>query len=310
MSQRHTGHEVTIEAPADVVYDIVADVGRWPYAFPPTLHAERVELVGRDERIRIWALANGEVKSWHSRRVLDPDRRRVSFRQEVPAAPVAAMSGEWILRPLDGDRTHVTLTHDYRAVDDDPAGLDWIDRAVDRNSTSELAALARAATAPAGQALDFTDSVEVKGSVADVYEFLYRADAWPERLPHVARVALTEETPGVQTLEMDTGSPDGSTHTTRSVRICWPAGRIVYKQTELPALLGVHTGEWRLTGGPEVVVASSRHVVRIDPTAVPAVLGPDATVDEAAAKVRAALSTNSLTTLRAAKAYAEERRDG
>ncbi|GAA0941801.1 hypothetical protein GCM10009558_056440 [Virgisporangium aurantiacum] len=196
------------------------------------------------------------------------------------------------------------------AVDYDPAGLDWIDRAVDRNSTSELAALARAATAPAGQALDFTDSVEVKGSVADVYEFLYRADAWPERLPHVARVALTEETPGVQTLEMDTGSPDGSTHTTRSVRICWPAGRIVYKQTELPALLGVHTGEWRLTGGPEVVVASSRHVVRIDPTAVPAVLGPDATVDEAAAKVRAALSTNSLTTLRAAKAYAEERRDG
>jgi aromatase len=310
VSQRHTRHEVTIEAPTDVVYDIVADVRRWPYTFPPTIHAERTELAGRDERIRIWALANGEAKSWHSRRVLDPDRRRVSFRQEVSTPPVAAMSGEWILRPLDGHRTHVTLTHDYRAVDDDPAGLDWIDRAVDRNSTSELAALAAAAAAPAGQVLDFTDSVEVKGSAADVYEFLYRADAWPERLPHVARVALTENTPGVQVLELDTGTADGSTHTTRSVRICWPEGRIVYKQTGLPALLSVHTGEWLLTGGPEVVVASSRHVVRIEPTAVPTVLGPDATVDGAAALVRTALSTNSLTTLRAAKAYAEERHDG
>ena len=55
-----------------------------------------------------------------------------------------------------------------------------------------------------------------------------------ERLPHVARVVLTEDTPGLQFLEMDTRTKDGSTHTTKSVRVCFPDTRIAYKQITLP----------------------------------------------------------------------------
>ena len=51
------------------------------------------------------------------------------------------MGGTWIIEPAGEGASRVRLLHDYRAVDDDPEGLAWIDQAVDRNSRSELAAL-------------------------------------------------------------------------------------------------------------------------------------------------------------------------
>src|SRR4051794_34497189 len=90
---RETEHEITIEAPAEVVYKLIADVGNWPRLFPPTVYVDHVEKLGDDERIRIWATANGEVKTWTSRRSLDPVGLRVDFRQEVSSPPVAAMGG-------------------------------------------------------------------------------------------------------------------------------------------------------------------------------------------------------------------------
>ena len=45
----------------------------WPRIFPPTIHVDQVERDGTQERIRIWATANGEPKNWTSRRTLDPD---------------------------------------------------------------------------------------------------------------------------------------------------------------------------------------------------------------------------------------------
>ena len=41
-------------------------------------------------------------------------------------------------------------------------------------------------------------------SQEEVYEFLYRASEWPQRVPHVDRVDLTEDAPGVQVMAMDT----------------------------------------------------------------------------------------------------------
>ena len=76
----------------------------------------------------------------------------------------------------------------------------------------------------------FDDIVEVDGSAMDVYDFLNEAQLWSERLPHVVRVSLKEETSGLQILEMDTRTKDGSVHTTKSVRVCRPHGTIVYKQ--------------------------------------------------------------------------------
>ncbi|MFJ6943791.1 aromatase/cyclase [Streptomyces wuyuanensis] len=304
-----TQHTITVAAAAEVVFGLIENVGDWPVIFPPTVHAEQIERTGDSERIRIWATANGEVKGWTSRRELDRRGLRVRFRQEASRPPVSAMGGEWAIEPLPEGGSLVRLSHDFRAVDDDPASAEWIRQAVDRNSDKELAALRDAAEQRERRAdllLTFSDEVRVTGgAVKDVYDFLDQADLWPRRLPHVARAELTADVAGEQILEMDTRTPDGSTHTTRSVRICFPYDRIVYKQQLTPALMSAHTGEWTVREDGRDTVVTSTHTVVVDPEAVPGVLGADAGVAEARAFIRDALGRNSTVTMMHAKEYAE-----
>ena len=128
-------------------------------------------------------------------------------------------------------------------------------------------------------------------------------------MPHVARVRLTETTPGLQVLNMDTRTRDGATHTTESIRVCFPHRRIAYKQTTLPALMTLHTGYWEFTEDDQGwTTATSQHTVMIDSEKITQVLGPGAGVTEARSFIREALGNNSRATLRHAKEYAEARR--
>ncbi|GAA4224510.1 SRPBCC family protein [Actinomadura meridiana] len=316
---REVEHEIVVDAPAEAVYGLLAAVGDWPRLFPPTVHVSYLERTEKAERLRIWASANDKVKTWTSRRELDPAALRIDFRQEVSAPPVGEMGGTWRVERVSDGRSRVVLSHRYRADGDDRDDLAWIDRAVDGNSRSELAALKagaeRATKGDDGDGfLSFEDSVFVAGPAEEtgerVYAFLDRADLWEERLPHVTRVVLTEDDPGLQILEMDTRAKGGSTHTTRSVRVCFPHREIVYKQTTLPALLTLHTGVWRTmpsrVDGVDGVTVTSHHTVSIAEENVTAVLGADAGVADALAFVRDALGTNSLATLRHAKRHAED----
>ncbi|WP_103515317.1 aromatase/cyclase, partial [Streptomyces sp. SM10] len=302
MTTREVEHEITIAAPAPDVYRLLADVTQWPRIFPPTIHVDQVESDGSQERIRIWATANGQAKNWTSRRELDPEGLRITFRQEITAAPVAAMGGTWIIEPLDGESeaARVRLLHDYRAIDDDAHDLLWIDEAVDRNSRSELAALkenVERAHATDDVTFSFEDTVHINGSAKDAYDFVNEAGLWPERLPHVATVHLTEDTPGLQTLTMDTRAKDGSTHTTTSHRVTFPHHRIAYKQTTLPALMTLHTGLWTFTDTDTGTTATSQHTVTLNTDNITRILGPDATTQDARTYVHTALSTNSTATL-------------
>ncbi|GAA2062606.1 MULTISPECIES: aromatase/cyclase [Streptomyces] len=310
MTTRHVEHEITVAVPARTVYSLIAEVGNWPRIFPPTLHVDQLERGPDHERIRIWATANGEAKTWTSLRTLAPAELRITFRQEVSTPPVAAMGGTWIIEPLTSTTARVRLLHDYRAIDDDPAGLAWIDKAVDSNSRSELAALrdnVELAHSAADLTFSFEDSVRISGSAKDAYDFVNEAGRWAERLPHVASVHFAEDTPGLQTLAMETRAKDGSTHTTKSYRVTFPHHRIAYKQVTLPPLMSLHTGCWTFTETDGAVTATSGHTVVLNPGNITRVLGPAAGIAEARTYVRSALSTNSRATLGYAKDYAENR---
>lgn len=307
---REVAHEIRIAAPADTVYRLLAEADRWPQIFDPTIYVDHLERSETEERIRIWATANGAAKNWTSRRVLDPSRRTIEFRQEVSTPPVAAMSGTWVIVANSATSTTVRLLHSYRAVDDDPDGLKWIDEAVDRNSRTELAGLrttVEQADAARELTFSFEDSVRIAGRARDVFDFIDRAELWQERLPHVASVRLEEPTPGLQVLEMDTRAQDGSVHTTKSYRVTFGHHTVVYKQVTLPALLTLHTGRWTFEPVDDGVVATSQHTVTIDRSAIERILGAGKTVADATDYVRSALSANSTATLRHAKAYAENR---
>jgi aromatase len=305
---KHVEHTMRISAPPDVVYRIIADVTKWPVFFPPTLHAARLSGDDREERIRIWAIAQGRPRTWVSARNLDPNARTVRFEQTEPSAPVAAMRGEWRIEDDLGGAYRAVLTHDYASVGDDPAALALIDRAVDDNSTAELEALRQAAenVVQTGLTFEFSDAETINGPLEDAYDFVNSCAQWPERLPHVLRVELTEDEPGLQFMEMDTMSPDGSVHTTASGRVCVPGERIVYKQTTLPSGMRAHNGEWTFererNGGVRV---TSWHTVVIDPEAARGLVAEEFDLSAIRSRIRAALGANSRATLRAAKAYAE-----
>jgi aromatase len=257
----------------------------------------------------MWATANDTVKSWTSRRRLDPAGRRIDFRQEVSASPLTEMGGSWIVEERGDGSSRLVLLHDFAVDRDRPEDVEWVQRATDTNSRAELGRvrdLAERWTRLDALVLSFEDSVRVKGPGRPVYDFLHRVADWPRLVPHVDRLDLTEDTPGVQVMAMDTRTADGSVHTTKSVRVCFPdTFRIVYKQTATPALMDAHTGAWSVVPDESGVIVTSRHSVVLREEAIRPVLGEDASLEQARRYVREALGRNSTATLNLAKQYAE-----
>lgn len=306
MTTHETEHRISVAAPPDTVYALLADVTGWPLVFGPTLHVEMLEHTGISEKFAIWATAGDDVAHWTSRRTLDAGARRIRFRQQTPRAPLATMGGEWIVTP-EGAGTLVRLTHDFTMRADATIGPDAVRAVVDANSDAELAALRRHAeqTETADLVFDFEDTVDVDGPADAVHDFLWRADKWPGVLPHVASLTLTEDADGIQTMAMDVRNHRGEEHSLRSIRIGRPGHRIIYKQLVLPPVATAHLGEWIVTGTPTGARAVGRHRIALNPAGIAAVLGPDTNLEEAKAAVREAIGGNSRTTLRLAKETVE-----
>jgi aromatase len=308
---RTARHTIRVAAAPRRVYQLIADANRWPQIFDPTVSVEHLGFDGTSERIRIWELVDGDVQSFISHRELNPSRMQVRFRQENAPHPVASMGGLWLVLPK-GNGTQVTLDHYYRVVDDDPVDTEWLAEAVDRNSVAVLAALRETAELDGELEalwLSCEDSVDIDGDARDVYDFLARAQDWPQRLPHIDRLTVAEEVFGIQHLETDTRTPDGTVHSTSTIRVCFPETHIVYKQTRPPAIMRAHTGAFVLRGRPGGVRATARQTVLLRQETVAGLLGAEsgATQDVRAA-VREVLHAFNLGTLGRAKAFAEARR--
>ncbi len=184
--------------------------GGRPRIFPSVIHVEHEEAPEGEERLTIWETAPtaaGEPRCRPLRRIVEPAKLRVNFQHLVTASPVAGLGGAWLVEPLGEDTSRVRLLHEFRAADDDPGALDLIGAEIDRSAVAELAALKENAEreyAEAELTFSFEDTVHVDGSAKDLFAFINEANLWSERLPHVATVRLQEDTPGLQTLEMDT----------------------------------------------------------------------------------------------------------
>ncbi|WHM40062.1 SRPBCC family protein [Streptomyces sp. BPTC-684] len=308
---RSAEHQAELAGPADRAYRLVADVTRWPVLFPPCLAARVLESDRDSERIRLWAIVGTDVRSWTSLRLFDEERLRIDFRQEAPGPPVEWMSGHWHFEETAPDRTRMVLGHEW-SVSGTPGEERRVAEALDRNSRAEGDAVAHwAELVQPLEELVFRVSEEtvIHGSPHQVYDFLYRADLWPARVPHVSALDLEESADAdadgalVQTLDMKTRTDDGSVHATQSVRLCFSDERIAYKQTTVPRGLRGHSGEWVLApveGGTRV---TARHLVALDPSTVEEVFGPGTSLAEARQRAGALLSANSMRTLESCRRH-------
>ncbi|WP_275107023.1 aromatase/cyclase [Nocardia arthritidis] len=300
---------MTAHAPAEVLYDLVLDVAAWPQYHRPAIHAEVSDRTDRGDLVNQWSMAGEHaVRNWQVRRTFDRAGLRIEFAHESSASPMSGARGGWRFEPLGPDSTRVVMWHEFETPG---ASADTVTRLTATTRTNTLAYLdtlkdtAERGAELAELVVSFEDPLFVAGSVEHAYDYLYRADKWPERIPHVRSLVLTEEIRNIQFFDMETVGPDGNTHTTRSVRICLPPNKIVYKQLAVPPLLSAHTGHWKFTGTPEGIIVSARHTATIEPKALH-LLGPGTTVRDARRFLRRVLAANSMTNLRLAKEFAEE----
>jgi len=302
-------HSLVIDAPPEVLYDLVADVTRWPVLFEPTVRVELIEKSTTSERFELSALVNDELATWRSRRTFDRGGLLIRFAQERSTPPMTAMSGDWSFISTVAGKTEVVLRHEYSVADDAPDAVAWVNRALDTNSERELAALARVAElhAPLDHLVfKFEETLPLRGSAADAFELVARGDLWSERLPHVIE-SVMDETSSVQRLTTSTVTPDGSRHTTSSIRLITPGEGIVFKQTLLPAFLIGHAGDWRFHDGPGGSTVTVRHIVAVNPQGLEALLGPGSSLDDARVWTTESLSKNSRITASYASVFAEGR---
>ncbi|KOV55826.1 aromatase/cyclase [Streptomyces sp. MMG1121] len=297
-------YHVHVSAPAGVVYAVLADAAKLPLYCSQSVHVECLESDGERERLRMWSLVGGQVKSWISWRHLDQVERRLEFRQKLPGSPLDSVRGVLSVRPEGPHDTELELRYGL----DDLPDTQWVEQAAGldiRAQLTQLKSFAERWTRLDDLVLSFEDSIRVHGPAELAYDFLYRAGDWPELVPDVARVAFAEEAPGVQRLTLERLTENGS-HTTAAVRICFPhAGRIVYKQTETLPLLAAHTGEWSVVPDETGTTITSKQTVVLREQDITAVLGPGADLADARRQVRATLGRNSLTLLTLARQHAE-----
>lgn len=293
-------HRIRVAAPAGVVYAVLADTAKMPLYFSPSVHVERLAYDGEHERLRMWCLMDGQLKSWTTRRHLDPVTHRIEFQQERPALLPAPLNGVVSLRGLGPHDTALELQPTPHAAL--PALGEWL------RSAAEVKKFSEHFSRLDDLVLTFEDSLRIHGPAELAYDLLYRAGHWPALLPHLAHATLSEDTPGVQRLTLKTLAQDGL-HTTESVRICFPhAGRIVFKQTTCAPHLAAHIGEWSVTPDATGVTLTCWQSVVLreeHPATGPHPTGSGSALAGTRRRVRTALSRTSTALLAAAKQHAE-----
>src|SRR5262249_44115314 len=95
-----TEHTRVVRATPGTLWALAAAVALGRAVFGPSVRVHHLERGPGFERFELWALVNGAVSSWVSRRALAPDRRSITFEQERSRAPIGSMGGEWLFRDL------------------------------------------------------------------------------------------------------------------------------------------------------------------------------------------------------------------
>ncbi|MHC8564596.1 hypothetical protein [Streptomyces sampsonii] len=68
---QHGTYSVDVDAPAGAVYATLADRPRWPLFLRSSIHVERLDFDGVDDRFQAWTQQYGTVRSCLVRRTLD-----------------------------------------------------------------------------------------------------------------------------------------------------------------------------------------------------------------------------------------------
>lgn len=107
----HTENTVTIRAPARTIYDLAADIERWPAILP---HYRWVKVLRRGENYRIAEMAARRdliPVRWRARQELFPSELRITFRHVGGITKGMDVVWSFVEGP---EGTTITIRHDLR----------------------------------------------------------------------------------------------------------------------------------------------------------------------------------------------------
>ncbi|MEU9982389.1 SRPBCC family protein [Streptomyces sp. NPDC050856] len=313
MTESHPGatrvsHEVTVDAPAEDVYRLLADLANWPWMFRAFVHAEVIGRQGAFERVGMWTTSGDRVEHWLALRRLDEAALRIDFRPEDPAPPLASMERSWVVEPVTAHRCTVRLLHGFTLTVDDPGALEATRGVIDTVADAETSAVRAAAELTAREPellVVVTDTVPVAASAEAVYDALYDVPDWPGFLPHVARAEALQDEDGLQLVEVDTVENGGGLLTMRTARAGLPHRGIAYKQLRLPPIGSSHTVGWHIEPTGTGVEVTSRQTVVVRREGIARLLGDGKGTAEATAFIQRELSAKVRLILDGVKRHVE-----
>lgn len=307
LAPAHRTHEISVPAPAQEVFDLLADREEWPRLFASFVHLEQVPDA---DRLRMWTVSGDGIDTWTARRTVDPAAMRIDIAPEQPHPPVTELTRTFTVRPVAPDRCVVALDHHYRTDGTDHAA-DAVARAIDGIAVRELSGLAAAAEVELAHpelVLHLEDSVPTGGSADGAFAFLRDVERWAERLDHVESVSVTPGPPGADTVETVTRERQGTLLTTRVARVHLPDERaLVFRHLVLPPIGRLHLGRWSVEETGAGAVLTVRQCVVIDPDGAERMLGAGTDLSAAAAFARSELSTKARLVLDGAAAHTGQR---
>lgn len=135
-----TRQTVKVDGPPKRVFELVANIDRWPALFDSLAAVEHLGFEGIYERVRFRECAGD---TWTSVREMNTKRLQVRFRQVDPPAPFASMGGLWLVVPK-GTGAVIALDHYFRVLDDSPATAARVERELAADSAGILGILRHA----------------------------------------------------------------------------------------------------------------------------------------------------------------------
>jgi ribosome-associated toxin RatA of RatAB toxin-antitoxin module len=102
---------IQIEAPADIIFRLVADVPRWAEMLPHYRYVRVLDRRGDQTLVKMAAHRDGIPVSWTSVLETRPAERRIRFRHV--RGVTRGMEVEWRLEPRPDGSTQVTIRHDF-----------------------------------------------------------------------------------------------------------------------------------------------------------------------------------------------------
>lgn len=303
-------YAIPVAAPVGVVYGLLADPLRWPVLFPSYVHAERIDTDGSRELLHLWDMTSDGPRALHVRRRLYPHERTITTERIDPATQQTVGRGVWRVT-TDGNGGSVLSLRRERVATPFPApwtpGADQPPDTEVRSRLDEVRAVAERWERLDELLLAFSDSVRTTGPPELVYDFLQHIENWPDLVPHIDRVQVGTDAPGVQIVDIDSTAWDGGdTVTSGAVRLGFPAaGYLVHKDVVAPQILAGHTVRWSLLPDGSGLTVVCTHSVMLREEALASFLGAGATLTDARHEVRTGLGQASAEILGLAKWHAE-----